>query len=304
MNKHHKSSINGNLRALLLAILACALVFCIAMMVRSYRTETEGAVIYEDAADTFLSTLPPEAVTPAPTTATATEADDGATVPAAPEGSTTEAPTTAPPVTRPVIYSAESVVVDFDKLKGVNPEVVGWIIIENTTVSYPVLQGSDNDYYLNRTYNNRSSSYGSIFVDYRLSAGFDIDHTVIYGHNMRNSSMFGQLLKYSGRSFWEARPCFHILTPEGMLKYEIFSAYKAEVDSATYQVGFYDDAGKQAWLDTLVSWSDVDMGVRPEAGDDIVTLSTCTSSRDERDDFRYVVHARKVMDTRGVAEAE
>ena len=296
MNKRLNDSISGNLRAVLIAILASALTFCAIMMARSYRTETEGADIYEAAADAFLSTLPPEAVIPAPTTAPSSEAsEDGAAVSTAPTGSTTEA------VTRPVIYSAESVVVDFDKLKAVNSDILGWIIIENTTVSYPVLQGRDNEYYLSRTYNDRSSSYGSIFVDYRQSTTFDIDHTVIYGHNMRNSAMFGQLLKYSGRSFWEARPCFHILLPEGMLKYEIFSAYKAEVGSETYRVGFADDAAKQAWLDTVIGWSDVAMGVYPEVGDDIVTLSTCTSSRNERDDFRYVVHARKVMDTRGLA---
>jgi len=296
VNKRLNDSISGNLRAVLIAILASALTFCAIMMARSYRTETEGADIYEAAADAFLSTLPPEAVIPAPTTAPSSEAsEDGAAVSTAPTGSTTEA------VTRPVIYSAESVVVDFDKLKAVNSDILGWIIIENTTVSYPVLQGRDNEYYLSRTYNDRSSSYGSIFVDYRQSTTFDIDHTVIYGHNMRNSAMFGQLLKYSGRSFWEARPCFHILLPEGMLKYEIFSAYKAEVGSETYRVGFADDAAKQAWLDTVIGWSDVAMGVYPEVGDDIVTLSTCTSSRNERDDFRYVVHARKVMDTRGLA---
>ena len=305
MNKHLSDRIVNNLRAILIAILASALIFCAIMMVRSYRTETEGADIYEAAADEFLSTLPLEAATPSPTTVPATEApEDDTTMPTAPAGSTTEAITTAPPVTRPVIYSAESVVVDFEKLRAVNPDVVGWIIIENTTVSYPVLQGRDNEYYLNRTYNNRSSSYGSIFVDYRQSTSFNIDHTVIYGHNMRNSSMFGQLLKYSGRAFWEARPCFHILLPEGMLKYEIFSAYKAEVGSETYRVGFADDAAKQMWLDTVTGWSDVTMGVHPDVDDDIVTLSTCTSSSAERDDFRYVVHARKVMDTRGAADAE
>lgn len=281
-------------------MLSCALLVCGYMMVRSYIEETEGDTIYQQAVDEFIyfpePTLPPVTVAQN-TTAVATESAEDAT--SEPEPETTAATTAA--ATRPIIYNAEDVKVNFDGLKAVNSDIVGWIIIENTTVSYPVLHGTDNEKYLNTTYNNRYSKYGSIFIDYRLASSFDIAHTVIYGHNMRNSSMFGTLLKYSTKSYWQDRKHFHIILPEGTLKYEIFSAYKAQVDSDTYIVSFRDDERKAQWLETLISWSDVAMGVTPGVDDKIVTLSTCTSTSSERDEYRYVVHGRLVSDSRPAA---
>ncbi len=281
------------LRYILVGILACIFVFCAVQVVRSYIDETEGGRIYNEAAVDFISmdTAPEKAQTQDTTAPAATGSE-----PATEES--TEAVVTqgeAAPVEN-LIKDAALMRVDFDRLKKINPDIVAWIAVDNTTISYPILHGSDNEKYLDTTYNNRRSKYGSIFIDYRLESDFSARNTIIYGHNMRNSSMFGTLLKFSRQSYFDSRRFFYIITPDGTFKYEIFSAYKADVGSATYIAGFSSDSSFSDFITKICSWSEVKTGITPDVSDMIVTLSTCTSSSSEKETKRYVVHGRLVKD--------
>ena len=165
---------------------------------------------------------------------------------------------------------------DFTALREVNREVLGWLLIPNTRVSYPLLQHEDNDYYLTRTWKGQRSAVGSIFMECRSSADLSDFHTVIYGHNMNNGSMFGTLKNYKSQSYWAQHPSIYVTTDSGSRCYEIFAAYEVSTEGLTYQIGFADAAEKQAFLDFCRSQSVIDTGVVPTTADSILTLSTCT----------------------------
>lgn len=185
-------------------------------------------------------------------------------------------------------YADELASMDFAALREVNDEVLGWILIPWTRVSYPLLQAEDNDYYLNHTWRNTRSSVGSIFVEWRNQSDLSDFNTIIYGHRMNNGSMFASLKNYKQQSYWEEHPKVYIMDDYGMHTYEIFAAYEAGVDQDTYRLLFADDTEKQAFLDFCVSQSAVETGVVPTVEDRILTLSTCTG---RGYDTRWVVQA-------------
>lgn len=115
--------------------------------------------------------------------------------------------------------------VDWESLLAVNPDIVGWIFAEGVDISYPVLQGSDNEYYLKHTLEGDYNFAGSIFMDYQNEPDLSDCNTIIYGHNMKNGSMFGSLKKYSNEDAYAVDPYFWILTPDANYRYEIQSAY-------------------------------------------------------------------------------
>ena len=120
----------------------------------------------------------------------------------------------------------ETFSVDFEKLLEMNSDVVGWIRFdEPSEINYPVVQGRDNEEYLKRTFEANTNKLGTLFVDVNNPGDFSGRNTFIYGHNMKNGSMFAQLLKYKDDSFYKEHPYFYIYTPDGKVRtYEIFSA--------------------------------------------------------------------------------
>lgn len=171
--------------------------------------------------------------------------------------------------------------VDFDALKSVNDDIIGWIYIEALDgVSYPIVQADDNDTYLHTTYEGNYNFAGTIFVDYENSADFSDCNTLVYGHNMKNDSMFGSLDEFVKKpEIYEKSKYFWILTPEADYRYEIVSAYTTGVSSITYTL--FKGPGKefQDFLDTIRSYSAINTTVRElTIKDRIVTLSTCTGN--------------------------
>lgn len=165
---------------------------------------------------------------------------------------------------------------DFTALREVNPDVLGWIVIPGTVISYPLLQGEDNDYYLNHTWKGWRNVVGSIFLEWTNSADLSDFNTIVYGHRMINGSMFGSLKYYSSQSYWAQHPCVYITDDNGSHKYEIFAAYEVSTEGLTYRVGFSDDEDKQEFIDYCLAQSVIDTGITPTIYDRILTLSTCT----------------------------
>ena len=233
--------------------------------------------------------IPEQAVIPLPTEPVELQPSQEAPT-AAPEALFTEEP--APQQESPAEvdpFAEELAQTDLAALRAVNPDVAGWIAIPDTPVSYPLMQGEDNEYYLNHTWDRKASSAGSIFLD--RSAGATPDHfnTIVYGHRMINNSMFGSLKYYEDADYWKAHPYVYILDNAGVHRYEIFSVYEASVKSYTYQIGFADDTAKETFLQKCIGWSVVETGVTPTICDRILTLSTCTG---KGYDTRWVVQAR------------
>ena len=181
---------------------------------------------------------------------------------------------------------------DLAALREVNPDVVGWILIPDTEINYPLLQGKDNDYYLSRTWDEKSNAMGSIFLEHLSSADLTAFNTIVYGHNMTDGSMFAGIREYRNREFREAHPYVYILSDYGVYRYEIFAAYMANVKSNTYGLSFPSETSRRSFLDKALQDSVIDTNLEPETTDRILTLSTCSGAGYSH---RWVLQARLKM---------
>lgn len=197
-------------------------------------------------------------------------------------------------------YLLELLNTDLASLQDVNGDVLGWIQIPDMEISYPLVQGTDNDYYLHNTWQKKSSSVGAIFADYRNSRDLRDFNTVIYGHNMKNNSMFGQLDQFRDEVFLKEHPYVYLVDGDGSRKYQIFAAYEVSVATAeAYQLSFPQEDDRQAFIDTCQSLSHLDSGVTPAVDSPIITLSTCTGWGYST---RWVVQATLVQEVPRTAE--
>ena len=183
----------------------------------------------------------------------------------------------------------EAFSVDFEKLLEMNSDVVGWIRFdEPSEINYPVVQGRDNEEYLKRTFEANTNKLGTLFVDVNNPGDFSGRNTFIYGHNMKNGSMFAQLLKYKDDSFYKEHPYFYIYTPDGKVRtYENFSAGVVKDTSDSYIMDYADDAAFQTYIDYIKQQSAYPTSAEVTTASKIVSLSTCTNVRD---DERFLVH--------------
>lgn len=183
--------------------------------------------------------------------------------------------------------------VDFTSLKKTNKDVVGWIQFETFSLSYPIVQDSGNNYYLNHTFKKQKNSSGSIFIGPDNKSSFQDTNTIIFGHNMKNGSMFGLLGRYKEKAFFKYNQYFRIYTPNGTQRYQIFAVYKAAVNGSAYTIWGKtggDEYGK--WIKELKKNSMYDTGVSVSESDSIVTLSTCVTGEDSK---RLVVQAKRIQ---------
>ena len=186
--------------------------------------------------------------------------------------------------------------VNFDELMKMNPDTIGWIRFhpEPSQISYPIVKGKDNSEYLKKTFSANENTLGAIFLNVDNNADFMDKNTIIYGHRMKDGSMFRHLQDYEEKSFWESNPYFYIYTPDGReITYHIYSAGQVEDTSDTYLTSFESEEAYQSFLNMTKEASLYDTGVELNAQRAIVTLSTCTSASDNH---RFVV--------RGVKEKE
>lgn len=177
--------------------------------------------------------------------------------------------------------------VDFEKLQKINPDVIGWIRIEKLGISYPIVQGEDNEYYLAHTFYRKENKCGSIFMEVENQKDFSDWNTFVYGHNMKDKSMFARLNEFQKEETFVEVPEFYIYTPEGVLRYEIYSCQIAELGTESFRYQFEDEADYAKWQEFVKEQSLYDTGVLPEAGQKTVTLMTCTSAGS---DYRFLVH--------------
>lgn len=165
--------------------------------------------------------------------------------------------------------------VDFAKLSEINPDVVGWIYIEGTNINYPIVQGVDNHYYLKRLFDGTDNSAGCIFLDYRCSPDFSDQHSIIYGHHMKNKSMFSGLMDYKDQSFYEEHSIALLVTPKAYYKIQFFSGYISDNQGNGWELGLRG-ADYTTWLRELQEKSCFESDSAPTPESRIITLSTCT----------------------------
>lgn len=181
--------------------------------------------------------------------------------------------------------------IDIKKLQESYQGIVAWISIEGTAIDYPVMQGKDNVVYLTKTTDGSTNRAGSIFLDYRNSGDFTNRNSVIYGHRMKNGSMFGTLDRYEKKSFFEEHSFITLYLPDETRTYEIFSAYRTKAGKTGYQKTFDSDSAYHEFLKEIQMNSIYETGIDISAEDHIITLSTCTTGEKEE---RFVVHAKQI----------
>ena len=178
----------------------------------------------------------------------------------------------------------------YNSLLEINKDVVGWISVPNTVIGYPVVQADDNDFYLRRNIHGERATAGTIFMDYRSDARAEGKHIILYGHHMRNGSMFKDLVKYKEEDFFRNQGNIRFNTLYEEIEWEVFSIYVADADFNYRQTEFTSGENYIKFLKKLQNESMFNKGIELTENDQILTLSTCTY---EYDDARFVVHARR-----------
>ena len=181
---------------------------------------------------------------------------------------------------------------DFEYLWSINEDVIGWIQLPGTKINYPIVQGNDNEYYLNHTVSGEENSGGAIFMDAAILDQFEDKNAIIYGHNLKSGAMFSRLNRYARKSFWNANRYIYITTPFGVDTYEVFSAYQTTADADIYYYGFSEDQYYQDYLNRITSYSIFNAGISVGVDDTIITLSTCANDTTQR----FIVHAKKITE--------
>lgn len=177
--------------------------------------------------------------------------------------------------------------IDWESLQSLNRDIIGWLQIEGTEIDYPIVQGTDNDYYLKHTFEGNQNIAGAIFMDHANDRNFQDYNTIIYGHNMKNGSMFGRLGKYFVKKESVPGKYIWICTPEANYRYEIFSSHIVDASGTVYTLFTESDETFAAYVEKMAKQTliDYETAVSPEKR--IITLSTCTGN----EATRFVVQA-------------
>lgn len=187
--------------------------------------------------------------------------------------------------------------VDFDNLKSKNSDTVGWIRVLGTDVNYPVVQTTNNDFYINHSFDKSYNKAGWIFADYTNTniKNEKLDkNTVIYGHNRQNNSMFGTLTNTLKKNWQEneSNRYINFSTPTKNMVWEVFSTYTIDAETYYIKTHFSSDKEYEEFLNTIKNRSNYNFNVDVSASDYVLTLSTCTNIGNGR----AVVHAKLIKD--------
>lgn len=180
----------------------------------------------------------------------------------------------------------------FKELIKINSDLVGWIHLPNTSIDYPVVQTVDNDYYLTHSFEKEESDHGAIYMDYRnIQDSQKMVHTIIYGHYMKDGTMFKSLNNYKTEDYAKQNPYIEFDTLEGPTKWQIFSVYVIRAKNSTLQESFSNEEEYAQYLTMITEKSMENIGVEVTIEDQLLTLVTCSY---ELKDSRLIIHAKKI----------
>lgn len=185
------------------------------------------------------------------------------------------------------------------KLKSINTDVIGWIKINDTMIDYPLLQTTDNEYYLKHNYKKEESKYGSIYLKDICNIQDNSSNLIIYGHNMKDNQMFNNLLNYKDKNFYNNHKIITVATETAESKYEIVSVFKSRVfyqdEKNVFRfynyTNFEDEKQYNEFMNNCKKIGLYDTGVSAKYGEQLITLITCEYSQENG---RMVVVAKKI----------
>ena len=179
---------------------------------------------------------------------------------------------------------------DFDTLKKENPDTIGWIHIPDTKISYPIVQGTDNDFYLKHDFNGEASVAGSIYLDYESEGDFEGRNNILYGHNMKNGSMFKDIVRYKDPSYFKEHQYFSIYTPEREIRLKAVSCYYGEAKPIVRKTRFKSQEAFDEFVKEMIapcSYAEtVEYPVKA-----LYTFVTCSYEINDERTFLFAVEA-------------
>ena len=179
--------------------------------------------------------------------------------------------------------------VDHEALAAMNGDYACWLYAPGTQIDYPVVHGEDNSRYLSTLFNGEKNASGTLFIDYRNLADFADPNTLIYGHHMRNDSMFGQINDYQEQAFYAAHPYMLVMSGKEIAVIEVLAGYMTSSSDHCYDIAISDEEDMEAFVETARGKSDFTSGVEVSGSDRLVTLSTCAYAFENA---RYIVIGR------------
>lgn len=175
--------------------------------------------------------------------------------------------------------------IDFAGLQEINPEIYAWIRVPDTNIDYPILQHLDDDqgYYLTRDIYGESQQAGSIYTEYYNSRDFQEPNTVIYGHNMKNGSMFHNIRYFTKQEYFDEHEELYIYLPDKIMKYQIIACYEYDDRHLLGSFDFHDEEVYAQYLEDIMNprsmYAMIREGVELTTEDKLVTLSTCVANK-------------------------
>ena len=177
--------------------------------------------------------------------------------------------------------------INFTQLRKKNPDTAGWVYIKGTTIDYPIVQGKDNKEYLHQDFNKKKSSSGTIFLDHSCNKDFTSDNNIIYGHHMKNGTMFAQLLKFRETSFLKKHNEIILYTPNKTMRLKVISAYAMKAQDQM-PIDFASTKEHNTYIKKIRRMSEALIKGSVKKNSRIYTFVTCSY---EREDNRTYVHA-------------
>lgn len=177
---------------------------------------------------------------------------------------------------------------NWDYLRGINSDIIGWLYCEGTAINYPVMQTVDNDFYLHRGFRKEDNTAGSLFADPDSVVGIPLSNFIVYGHNMKDGSMFAAVENYLDPSFYEEHPIMWLLTPQGDYRIELIAGHIVESTLDNYPTYFEGDGRYQSYLYDITSHSSFRTHAEVTTQYQLITMSTCDYSSNYYDP-RYLL---------------
>jgi len=249
-----------NRNAVKIKILLITLVLIFALMggftvalIRDMYTMNKGQSFYDSVAATYYS----------PQNQTAQKVEETTTI--------ITPPTDAPP---PVFEAA----LDFNALREFFPDITGWLKAENTVINYPIVQGVNNEYYLDRLPDGTQNKMGSIFLDFRNSADFSDDNIFIYGHHMRSGDKFGTFRQYKQQDYFENHSTMSLYTSTDNFTIDLFAAYILDSANEIPPMRFINQTDFELYMNHVKERSFFSSDTQVSFGDKLIFLCTCNDS--------------------------
>ena len=204
------------------------------------------------------------------------------------EPNATSEPGATPEPEETQVQSEVPISVDWDYLHSINTDIVGWLYCPNTIINYPVMQTTDNDYYLHRSYDRQPNTAGALFADYNAAIGVTYSNFIVYGHNMKDGSMFATIYNYVDQEFYNQHPIMYLLTPTQNYRVDLIAAHIVESTLDNYP-GYFQEGEYQDYLNMITASSFFRTSASVSTDCQLITMSTCDYSSNYRDP-RFLLH--------------